>query len=45
MGAGSWHARMVLPWLAGLGVAALVALIALDLPRHLATDDARETVE
>ncbi len=45
MGAGSWHARMVMPWLAGLGVAALVALAALDLPRHLRSDDARESVE
>ena len=45
MGAGSWHARMVFPWLAGLGVAALLALAALDLPRHLGATRADETVE
>ena len=36
MGAASWHARMVFPWLAGLGLATGLALVALDLPRHLA---------
>lgn len=45
MGAASWHARMVFPWLAGLGVAALLALAALDLPRHLGATRADETVE
>ena len=45
MGAASWHARMVLAWLGGLGVASMIALLALDLPRHLRADDARETAE
>ena len=36
MGAASWHARMVFPWLAGLGLATALAVAALDLPRHLA---------
>jgi hypothetical protein len=36
MGAASWHARMVFAWLAGLGLASVLVLAALDLPRHLA---------
>ncbi|MGE0310803.1 MAG: TRAP transporter permease [Lautropia sp.] len=45
MGAASWHARMVFPWLAGLAVAALLTLIALDLPRHLAAARGGDTAE